>query len=138
METSKVLKSRQIEELKTIIKKFSYLYEEIGIETIILQAYLLEKPLTEIEIYKKPYEIVMLYILELKKYFFVDKLNSKKSKKCFTGVIHISRFRNVIEIVRMFDYLQPFENFHDIRGIFFGYSLTEVAEFCQKDDLVKL
>lgn len=142
-ESQELVKEIMIEDLKNFIEKYADLYEEEGVEDLILGTFNFEKPLTEIEIYKKNIEDVIKFLNELEEFFYVEFFNHSKSKNKFTGVIHISRFLSVIEVVKGFNHLQPYEDFTDLRGILFGYSLIEVAEFCVKNksndfDLVKL
>ena len=128
-----LVKKEAINELNEIIEKYNNLYEEKDIEHLILQAYTLDKVLTEIEIFKKDIDEVLRYIDELEKFFFVDYLNHSKRNKKFTGVVHITRFLSVLDVVKEFGHLQPYEDYHDLRGILFGYSLKEIAEFCIKN-----
>ncbi|MFX0178451.1 MAG: hypothetical protein ACFE85_19725 [Candidatus Hodarchaeota archaeon] len=126
-----LVKIEEIKKILEIIEKYEKLYEEIGIEVLILEAFTLDKPLTEIEIRGKKLDDVLSFIDELNDFFYVGSKNSSKKSSEFDGVVHISRFKSILDI--SLNYLS--NDFADIRGILFGIPIKEIAEFCTQNEL---
>ena len=74
---------------------------------------------------------------KLEKFFFVAHVHVERhhSEELFL----ISRFKNLVDVAEAYakDYNVFFDEYGDISGLLFGYSTSEIAEYCSQERLQK-
>lgn len=130
----------RINKLKNILANYPKIISDEESGDLILKVFTFEKPLTSIEFYNKDFPEVMKFIAELEEFFFTGHIKFPKLKDPeFSGLIFISRFRNLFNIAINYanEYNGMLDEFADLSGILYGYSPEEIAEYCKKDRLKK-
>jgi hypothetical protein len=112
-----------LQSLKSLLSTVDIL-SQIDVDSDIIDAYLLKRPMAFVEIYDEPNREIERFVDEMRRFFFVyDKRIGSRSAHVF-----VSRFRSVIEYVKFVSGLD--DNRADIFGIFCGYSPEDAYSYC--------
>ncbi len=123
----------QIEELKSVLDKYRYIFEDGNTSKFVLDTFKFERMGTSID-FEQVKEESMSKIYNLKKdleeFFFV----SLSRVDLMVSLFH-SRFKNSnCAPVYFFEDLEgTFDEFADVMGSFVGYSPKEIAHFCSQE-----
>lgn len=122
--------------LKEVLDEYSDIYMPSEREDVI-EAYLLNKPMSSIEIHLKytSKEKVENFISNLSEFFFV---NTNEGEKVPVLEVYVSRFETPPKLAAELGDMpgwKPFQRYNDLEGILYGkYSLMEVAEYCNYEE----
>ena len=122
--------------LRQVLEDYSDLVTQAEKEDI-EGAYLLRKPLSDVEIFGPPESRVRNLASELSRFFFVEVYPYRGSTpERFSGTIFVSRFRTLPRLAA--DLINRSQWREDLQGVLYGkYDLTEVARYCQPLGLFK-
>ncbi|MFB0556239.1 MAG: hypothetical protein ACETVW_00045 [Dehalococcoidia bacterium] len=118
-------------ELQKVLHKYRDLVQADS--ELVLDAYNLRKPLTGIEIYDKPIRRVREFVAWMREFFFVEMLECPRLQYepgRFNGEVLVSRFKTLPAVAAQYDGLS--DTYSDLAGVLFGYSLENIAEYCQR------
>ena len=136
-----IISEEGIKKLEKVLVNYPDILSEFGIKEQILKAFKFEKPLTSIELEGENKEKVAQLIEELENFFFIGHIYFEPdSQECaFSGLIFISRFKNLFDAAMKYakKHNGLLDEFADLSGILFGYSVKEVAEYCSEERLRK-
>jgi len=132
-------KVRQLEEVLAKYPDILLKYKErknpdVYPDVLILETFRLEKPLTSVEIGDLNSERVLQFIEDLKNFFFVTRKGNE---------VHISRFRTLCDVAigklgKKGEEVRLSDKYADIAGLFYGYSLKQIVQYCFKKELYHL
>jgi len=136
---------KYLKKLEQVLDNYTPLLDGIidqgySLKELIIRTYKFEKPLSSLELNKKPRESVEDFITKLGSFFFVKALEPSSESDYFSGVIILSRFKNIIQVAIGYWY-QARENkvgedvYADIFGLLYGFSTKEIAKYCSKERL---
>jgi hypothetical protein len=98
-----------------------------------MDAYNLRKPLTDIEIYDEPIYRVREFVARMREFFFVEMYECPRlvyEPDKFNGGILVSRFKTLPTLAAQYDGLS--DRYADLAGVLYGYSLRDIADYCQR------
>ena len=97
----------RIKKLEKILDNYPDILGEFGIKDQIIKAFKFEKPLTSIEVDSEDNKKVVQFMKEMENFFFVGHSYFEPDSRefGFSGLIFVSRFKNVRERERPFKLL---------------------------------
>ena len=132
-------KVRQLEEVLAkypdiLLKYKERKYPDVYPDVLILETFRLEKPLTSVEIDDLNSKRVLQFIEDLRNFFFVTYKRNE---------IHISRFRTLCDVAigklgEKGEEVRLSDRYADLAGLFYGYSLKQIVQYCFKRELYHL
>ena len=135
-----IINEERIKKLKEILNKYPEMISDEEIGDSIIKTFRFEKPLVSIELYDRQTEKVLKFIEELEDFFFIGQIHFPESQKSdFSGLIFISRFRNIFDVAIHYvnKHKGLLDEFADLSGILYGYTCKDVARYCSKERLKK-
>jgi len=134
------LNPSNLSEFMNDLLKFKHFFEPFDYYFLrdITKAYLLEKPLSSIEIYKTTQDI-QPFIDCMNKYFFTEVYDFSESEEVFSGEIYFSRIKSFTKIGVKYKKLENEKwgeeecgELADLDGLIYGYTLREIFKYCLK------
>lgn len=107
---------------------------EVYPNVLILETFKFEKPLTSVEVDDMKSKRALQFIEDLKEFFFVTYDDDE---------IHISRFKTLCDVAigkfeREGKKINLSDRNADLAGLFYGYSLKQIVQYCFKRELYHL
>ncbi len=118
-------------ELQKVLHSYRDLVDVEG--KLVLDAYNLRKPLTEIEIYGRPIRRVREFVAWMREFFFVEMLEYPSlpyEPGRFYGRVYVSRFKTLPAVAVQYDGLS--DTYSDLAGVLYGYSLENIVDYCRR------
>ncbi len=136
-----IINKEDVNRLEDVLTKYPDILSEFEIKEQIIKTFKFEKPLTSIELEGENKEKVAQLMKELENFFFTGKIYFEPDSQelTFSGLIFISRFKNLFDAAMKYakKHNGLLDEFADLSGILFGYSVKEVAEYCSEERLRK-
>jgi len=134
------IKEKDIEFLEDIVTTNFELVGEKSFEEDVINAYLLDKPGSSIEIHNKDPRSIKKFIDNLRNFFFVDFVINTSENNEYCWIIYISRLKRLNEMAVAYHHkYNGIHNFYaDFIGLFSGYTAKQAWNYCQNEDLPNL
>lgn len=136
-----IISEERIKKLEKVLAKYPDILSEFEIKEQIIKAFKFEKPLTSIEFEGENKEKVGQLMEEFENFFFTGCIYFEPDSQEFTfsGLIFISRFKNLFDAAMNYanKHNGLLDEFADLSGILFGYSVKDVVEYCSEERLRK-
>ena len=136
------ISKERVARLGEVLSSYRDILDKSRIREQIIKAFRFENPATIFKLYDKKVKRIASFIEELEEFFYAGCVyfDPKPSESAFSGLILISRFRNLFDVATNYANKHDgrLDKFPDLLRIFSGKPLKDIAKYCSPERLKEL
>lgn len=132
----------RVAKLEDVLNNYLDVLNKSEIREQIIRAFRFENPATIFKLYDKKINKIVSFIRELEEFFYAGCVyfDPKPDESAFSGLIIISRFRNLFDVATYYanKHNGRLDRFPDLSHILSGKPLKDIAKYCSPERVKEL